>query len=159
MFDNNVDPDIDTTTKVAMASSVYCLLCLGLPMPIIATVIAVAQSGNMCQNTDAIGLNLSQWLLSSGIVGMASVLALVTLLIMAFCYNSAALAIAMTALTIIVSLFNLVYSIIGSIVLFRSNSACLNQGTDLGVCALLVLIFAWISILIRICNCPRNNSS
>ena len=140
--------------KTTTMTGVCCLLFFGLPMPIIAVLIAIAESGNPCQTTDAIGLNLSQWLLGSGIVGLISVLALVTLIFMVFCYDSAALAIAMFALTVIVSLFNLVYSIMGAIVLFRSNSKCLNQGTDLGICALIVLIFYWLSILLRLCKRP-----
>lgn len=140
--------------KTTTPAGVFCLLFFGLPMPIIAVLIAIAESGNPCQTTDAIGLNLSQWLLGSGIVGLIIDIGFGISYIMVICYDSGALAIVVFALTIVVSLFNFVYSIIGAIILFRSNSKCLNQGTDLGIYSLIVLIFYWLSILLRLCKRP-----
>lgn len=134
------------------------LTILGLPVPIASVVIANQNMEDSCQSMDSIGLSLSSWLLGAGIVGLVLILSLATLVIMFSCHPNAA-GVTTIALMIFNALFQMIYTTIGAVVLFRSNMDCLNNGTDLGVMSLVVLIFYWISILTSCCSSKSKSNS
>lgn len=142
--------------KGFLVCALWCILIFALPIPITSVVIGALHKNDECQYTDSIGLNLSQWLMGAGIGSIISLLSILTLIILTFLSDSATAFASLFTLIILNSLFNIIYSIIGSVVLFRSNMECLTDGTDLGIMALIVLIFYWLSL---IQTCGTNTQS
>ena len=146
----------DNTT--ILLTSICCLVTFALPVPIISTFISIEYANESCQMVDPIGINLSNWLLGAGIGGLIAVLCLLTLMIMAIGCGSEVAGVLMAGFMILNALFNLIYSIIGSVVLFRSNMKCLNNGSDLGVMSLIVLIFYWVAFVANCCGSRARTS-
>jgi len=137
---------------VMMATSIYCLLFFALPIPIISLIVAVNNMSDPCLSSKIIGLNLSQWLMGSGIGGIISITILITLLILNYAFTSEHFAVAVVISTIFIAVFNFIYSIIGSIILFAGNLTCLTHGTEIGIMSLIILIMYWFSVLARCCR-------
>ncbi len=150
-----------------IAATFCCLIIIGLPVPIASIWIGVRDRDDSCQTTDSIGLELHEWLLGAGIAGLGFFIIVLVQLIMTLLLvdddlNNISMSTFMrggitgTSISLASSIFAIVYSIIGGIVLFRSNLECLEDGgTTLGILSLVVILLYWIGI-IRTC-CDSNN--
>lgn len=140
-----------------LACVALMLVLFGLPVPISSVVIAGQNAHDECQSMDSIGLSLSDWLLGAGIVGLVLIVSLATLIVMITCHPKSA-GVTIIVLVVLNSIFQLIYTTLGAVILFRSNMRCLNDGTDLGIMSLIVLIFYWITMLTGCCSTKSKKS-
>ena len=140
--------------KSILFCSLACLLIFGLPFLIASIAVSVSDSDNSCQTTDSIGLELHEWLLGAGISGLIITIIMITViggLFLSISRDSYVGAISSTLVIFLLSLgssiFSFVYSIIGAVILYRSNIDCLTDATPLGVMTQIVLCLYWLGIL------------
>lgn len=84
-----------------------------------------------CNYTDEMGLNVAHYLLGIGIYGLVNGV----FLLISFCYEIKKLGILIIILN---SLFSFIWFILGSIILFRANTVCIQNKTALVIYALVL---------------------
>lgn len=134
---------------------IICIICIllifFLPLPISSIIIAKNYENTACQNDDPIGMSLASWLLGMGIYGICILVSYIFVSLV-----SGDKPLPLKVLDFLNNIFILIYTIIGAVLLFRSNLECLKSGNPLGVLTLINLILFWLSFIALVC---RNRSS
>jgi hypothetical protein len=120
------------------------LICIELlfGLDIGITIIVMSQVGTGCDTTDAMGLNLSAYLLLQGICEIVLILGLMASILSTIIYtnNSKTSIVSRSSECIFVlsALFATAWFIIGCVILFRSNIDCINTGGAMAIYALVI---------------------
>ncbi len=147
------------SSVAAIAGIMCCLLVIGLPVPLASIIVGVEYMDDDCQKADPIGLSLSNWLLGMGIYGLSMLfVALASGGITIWLFGSDTVSVVRVILTLVSGLFNLIYTTIGALILFRNNRECITSGNSLGQLSLVVLILYWISLVAICCGGKRSSS-
>jgi len=124
-----------------------CVLVISLPLAITSTIMGALHPGS-CDNTDIMGLNISQYLLGLGISSLIFIVALVLCLALGFLNVApACMAIAGLVVTILTAVFGFIWFIVGAIILFRGNIACISAGSTSVIYALVMWCISAVSIV------------
>jgi len=123
-----------------------CQTCFVIFISIIMLGFAVADlvlgiQGSECDTTDAINLNVSDYLIGLGIYQLVNWLIFVIIycnVIFAEKDVSERDMISSVVLQCMTSIFGFVWFILGAIILFRSNLDCIHQGTTMVIYALVL---------------------
>jgi hypothetical protein len=158
-FDDNKFMSSETEKKCANVSRVVLIRNIVVAIIVILSLSALSihysiiDEENTCQKVDPIGIDISSWLLGAGIftIGIFFIAGCSTLAMLLFLTDSDFLGstfffIITIASSILSILFFIIYSIIGAIVLYRSNIKCLQDGEMIGILSQIMLCFYWIFI-------------
>ncbi len=144
------------SSVAVIAGIMCCLLVIGLPVPLASIIVGVEYMDDDCQKADPIGLSLSNWLLGMGISGVSMLFVVMVSYSSVLClFGEEVLAVTVFILSLINGLFNIIYTTIGAVILFRNNVECIASGNALGELSLVVLIFYWISIVGTCCSAKK----
>jgi hypothetical protein len=129
--------------------TVGCIfLFLVIPIGIASITISQVES-NQCDYRDIMGLDIKQYLLGAGIASIGFNLLLVIFLVISWMSMTSSryeiFSICTTVTFVTNVLFGIAWTIIGGVILFRSNMACIEQGVPLVCYALIVFIIAFAS--------------
>lgn len=151
---------------ISYISNIVYLILFAIPTGIISIVIAFLKPGN-CDKVDYSGFDVSTYLMGFGFSNVIVSLFIIFQLII----NSVAKYFKMLNLTktiplniavlqIIYGLFNIIWFIIGGIVLFRSNIECINSGSAHVIYALVLWCLSVCNIFINtFCQYKERNNS
>jgi hypothetical protein len=118
------------------------------------TNVVLSQQMAACDNTDLMGLNVSQYLLGLGILNLISVFCNF-LMIIAILRDSQICQLIMLIIVVFGGLVYFSWFIIGAIILFRSNISCIQHGIPMIIYALVM----WCLIALQSFSCsvdPKN---
>jgi hypothetical protein len=130
-------------------------MIFSLPIPILSIIIANEYQNDNCQKTNDISINLSLWLYLSSIISLCTYFLWIFSRILNYylmkndCKNQ--MNIFNCTLTFIFTIYNIIISTIGSIILYRDSMECLTEGNPLGIMSQIYLILYWISIATVCC--------
>jgi len=150
-------------TGIAVLVTVIIIIFFTTPLSI--TSIVLSQKETTCDITDLMGLNVADYLLGLGISGLTtSFLILVTYIgAYKFAENNSSCGGCMvlsSALFIYLQvLFSFCWFIVGAIILFRSNIACINEGGVVIIYALVMWCLATFSIIKDCCSGKKKNDN
>jgi hypothetical protein len=105
---------------------VFFMLLSVLAIP---TIIMGAISPGNCDNTDKMGINVSQYLLGSGISFLIINLSIAVIFIVSFFGDVIFLIFFIPFILFAYSLFSFSWFIVGAVILFRSNIECINSAS------------------------------
>jgi len=117
-----------------------CLSALLSAVGIACLVIAANDGNNPCQGHDATNLNLKDWLIGYGVSDLIFVGILWICAGMVFGCDMEQFGAGLgTAAVVLWGLFKFCWTIVGIVVLARSNGKCVADGTDIGVMVVVAL--------------------
>jgi hypothetical protein len=128
----------------AAGCTIVCFSVLILALAIPSLIIGIQGRNDDCLETDPIGINISQWLIGSGIADIGLLVIVSTFGCIALCGAATECectqcfgAFGMYAFPITWVIFKLIYLIIGIVILARSSGECVKSGSNLGVMAII----------------------
>ena len=131
---------------VVTICSVICFLLLALPLGITSICLSQTERGQ-CDYTDQMGLNIKQYLLGGGIASIVVTSLIAFFGVLSLCISE--LSLIPIYVTIILNiLFGIAWFIVGAIILFRSNIACITEGSVPVIYALVLWCLSATSLFI-----------
>jgi thiamine transporter ThiT len=132
-----------------------CRSAIFLSLPLIALTIGIidlvlSQVQTSCDNTNGMNLNVQQYLLGQGIVEIIlSVIYFFGHSILVFTKDEKPadkekLIFVWLGLTFIPKIFSIIWFIIGGIIIFKSNTDCINQGATMVIFAIVLWAISYV---------------
>lgn len=140
------------SSKVFQIVTIVCMCIFIYPLAITDIVLGVLHPGT-CDNVDIMGLSVAQYLLALGIFSLVygtGAIIMTALILAGIAIEMVSLL--MVVLTIICSLFNFSWFIVGAIVLFRSNISCINDGSTTVIYALVLWCLTTFAMIHHCCH-------
>jgi hypothetical protein len=107
--------------------AVVCFLILALPLGITSIVLSQTEN-SACDYTDQMGLDIKQYLLGSGIVSIIVACFVAAFGISSLCLKEFSL-IPIGVALVLNSIFGIAWFVVGAVILFRSNTECIHEGS------------------------------
>jgi hypothetical protein len=130
---------------------IYCM-CVIIPISIISIILGITKPGS-CDITDDVGLDVGNYLLGVGIVGLSAYVPLCIFYGIAYFNPAIKYPKILFYLFILQVLFNFTWFLLAETILFRSNVVCIREGSSHVIFALIIwCIFLLNYIYTYYCN-------
>ena len=146
--------------RLSILSITYFLIVISLSIGSLIT--GVVEYNESCQTGNSIGFELYKWVIGAGILNFF-VACMVLYVVVKICFNSYDLLdlysdiknneyiSLLRGISICMSVVELLYSILGGIILYKGSIQCLLQCTPLGIITQIMLAYYWLHILFSVC--------
>lgn len=124
----------------------FCV-CFILIASIVSIIEGFVDLTDECTNEDAIGISLGSWLVGAGIYVLCFGLSSICVIQLNGAKEMYGQEIPLKWFFILHIIFTIIYTIIGTVILFRSNFECFKSGNAVGVLSLMDIILYWISLI------------